>query len=462
MRLSDLLGMSLGSLFKRKARTILTVLGVIIGTVSIVVMISLGIGMKNSMLESVSQYGSLTTVEVEQPNRYSQEGTERSDKELEKLYIDDELVEEIKTFPHVTEVYPALNVDIILKSGQYYSYTTLEGRNINSLRSSGMKLGQGEFPKEGDPLSFIYGNMVLAYFSNPKTGYTPYWDTGKLLDIDLMGGSVFTVFEVDDYFGALNGGLDDDGVAVKMPKKYMIPTAGIVEGGPEDYNAFAWNVYCDIEPLKAELKRIYRGKAIPGQPVKKNGKPYKELFYSKLYVETDSMESVAEVQQMLQGMGYQTYSEAEWIEQDMQVMNIIQAVLGGIGAVSLFVAAIGITNTMMMSIYERTKEIGIMKVIGCRIRDIQALFLIEAGYIGFIGGTIGVTISYILSFVLNKIIAGSSIGEEMDIGAAGISQIPIWLGGVAIIFAVLIAMVAGFFPSLRAMKLSPLAAIRAE
>ena len=89
-----------------------------------------------------------------------------------------------------------------------------------------------------------------------------------------------------------------------MPKKYMIPTAGIVEGGPEDYNAFAWNVYCDIEPLKAELKRIYRGKAIPGQPVKKNGKPYKEIFYSKLYVETDSMESVAEVQQMLQGMGY--------------------------------------------------------------------------------------------------------------------------------------------------------------
>ena len=238
MRLSDLLGMSLGSLFKRKARTILTVLGVIIGTVSIVVMISLGIGMKNSMLESVSQYGSLTTVEVEQPNRYSQEGTERSDKELEKLYIDDELVEEIKSFPHVTAVYPALNVDIILKSGQYYSYTTLEGRNINSLRSSGMKLGQGEFPKEGDPLSFIYGNMVLAYFSNPKTGYTPYWDTGKLLDIDLMGGSVFTVFEVDDYFSSLNGGLDDDGVAIKMPKKYMIPTAGIVEGGPEVYNGY--------------------------------------------------------------------------------------------------------------------------------------------------------------------------------------------------------------------------------
>ena len=168
------------------------------------------------------------------------------------------------------------------------------------------------------------------------------------------------------------------------------------------------------------------------------------------------MENVSAVQQMISDMGYETYSSMEWIESDMQIMNIVQAVLGGIGAVSLFVAAIGITNTMMMSIYERTKEIGIMKVIGCRIRDIQALFLIEAGYIGLIGGTLGVGLSYILSVVINKIISGT------DMGFDNISRIPIWLGGVSVVFAILIAMVAGFFPSVRAMKLSPLAAIRAE
>ncbi|MCR5208777.1 MAG: ABC transporter permease [Lachnospiraceae bacterium] len=462
MRLSDLLGMSLGSLFKRKARTILTVLGVIIGTVSIVVMVSLGIGMKNSMLESVSQYGSLTTVEVQQPNRYSNDGKERSDKEMEKLFLTDALADEIRSYPHVVEVYPALRIPVILTSGQYYAYAELEGRDINSLKASGMKLGEGDFPKEGDPLSLIYGNMILTEFSNIKTGYMPYWDTGQLPDIDLMNGGVFTVFDVDGYFRMQGGGVDENGTVMKAPKKYVIPSAGIVEGGPEDYNAFAWQIYCDLEPLKAELKRVFRGKPIPEQPLKKGDKPYKEIFYSTLYVETDSMEAVAEVQQMLQSQGYQTYSEAEWIEQDMQVMNIIQAVLGGIGAVALFVAAIGITNTMMMSIYERTKEIGIMKVIGCRIRDIQALFLIEAGYIGFIGGTVGVIISYILSAILNKVVAGSSLGADMGLGTAGISQIPLWLGGVAVIFAVLIAMIAGFIPSLRAMKLSPLAAIRAE
>ena len=171
------------------------------------------------------------------------------------------------------------------------------------------------------------------------------------------------------------------------------------------------------------------------------------------------MDNVTMVQQIISDMGYNAYSNAEWIESDMKVMNIIQAVLGGIGGISLFVAAIGITNTMMMSIYERTKEIGIMKVIGCRIKDIQLLFLIEAGYIGFIGGGIGMVLSYAISYVMNKVLG---LGEMMFDEGAKLSVIPPWLALLAITFAALIAMLAGFLPSLRAMKLSPLAAIRAE
>ena len=118
---------------------------------------------------------------------------------------------------------------------------------------------------------------------------------------------------------------------------------------------------------------------------------------------------------------------------------------------------------MMMSIYERTKEIGIMKVIGCRIRDIQALFLIEAGYIGFIGGTVGIIFSYMLSGALNYLVSSSSVGQEMGFEAGmKLSVVPPWLALAAVVFAVFIAMAAGFLPSLRAMKLSPLAAIRAE
>ena len=207
------------------------------------------------------------------------------------------------------------------------------------------------------------------------------------------------------------------------------------------------------------LQREFKGRVIPGQPTRKNGKPYKDLFYSSLTVNIDEMDNVTSVQQIISDMGYQAYSNAEWIESDMQIMNIIQAVLGGIGGISLFVAAIGITNTMMMSIYERTKEIGIMKVIGCRIRDIQLLFLIEAGYIGFIGGGIGIALSYGISYVMNNVLG---LGSMMYEDGVNISVIPPWLALVAITFAALIAMIAGFLPSIRAMKLSPLAAIRAE
>ena len=90
----------------------------------------------------------------------------------------------------------------------------------------------------------------------------------------------------------------------------------------------------------------------------------------------DDTANVTTVQQMITDMGFQANSQMEWIEQSQQTYDIIQLVLGGIGAVSLFVAAIGIANTMMMSIYERTKEIGVIKVLGCDMGNIRNMFLI--------------------------------------------------------------------------------------
>ena len=147
------------------------------------------------------------------------------------------------------------------------------------------------------------------------------------------------------------------------------------------------------------------------------------------------------------------------MEQSEKQSKMIQAVLGGIGAVSLFVAAIGIANTMMMSIYERTKEIGVMKVLGCDMRAIRNMFLLESGFIGFMGGVSGVVFSYGVSLAMNRFL---SIGQTMTGMEGDISRIPLWLVFTAVGFAILVGMAAGFFPALRAMKLSPLAAIRNE
>ena len=118
------------------------------------------------------------------------------------------------------------------------------------------------------------------------------------------------------------------------------------------------------------------------------------------------MKNFNEVQKIINDMGFQANSNMDWLEQSQKQSNMVQAVLGGIGAVSLFVAAIGIANTMMMSIYERTKEIGIIKVLGCDMGNIRNMFLLESGFIGFMGGVIGIILSYGISFIANKFLSG--------------------------------------------------------
>ena len=117
-----------------------------------------------------------------------------------------------------------------------------------------------------------------------------------------------------------------------------------------------------------------------------NGKPYKYFIYNNARVKVDDLDSVETVSEQIRAMGFQTYSNAEFLETMQEQYFMIQAVLGGIGAVSLLVAAIGIANTMMMSIYERTKEIGVIKVLGCSLKNIKQMFLMEAGFIGLLGG----------------------------------------------------------------------------
>ena len=183
----------------------------------------------------------------------------------------------------------------------------------------------------------------------------------------------------------------------------------------------------------------------------------KEFCYSYAQLKVDDKDNVAQVANTIKEMGYNVETNAEMMDSVNRQMGIIQAVLGGIGAVSLFVAAIGIANTMMMSIYERTKEIGVMKVLGCSLGNIRGMFLMEAAFIGMFGGIVGNALSFLMSMVINALTANS---DMISTGGADISYIPIWLMLASIGFAMLVGIVAGYFPAKRAMKLSPLEAIR--
>ena len=446
MKFRDLLSMSLNNLKRRKLRTILTVLGVVVGTAAIVVMISLGVGMKELNRELIESYVSLTAINVS-TDMYGDTSTKKN-----PIYLTDEIIKQFSGIPHVTSVYPLLECQVMMRQGIYEGRFNIIGAPREYLEQ--IPLGQGQLSPQGsEELELIFGNMMIEQFENTKTK-RGYWETGELPDIDYIGNPMFVIFDVDQYYKAMN---KEEGA--KMPKKYLLHTAGVVPGTVEDYNVYAYSVYTDIEPLKIQLRKIFKKNPIPGQPTNKKGKPYPYIIYNRTVVNVDKIENVKAVQNLIANEGFQAQSNVDWLEQSQQQSGIIQAVLGGIGAISLFVAAIGIANTMMMSIYERTKEIGIIKVLGCDMKAIRNMFLLESGFIGFMGGIAGVSLSLLISVMMNRFL---DLGQAMTGKEGDISRIPPGLILAAIGFAVIVGMLAGFFPALRAMKLSPLAAIRNE
>ncbi len=453
MRKRDLLFMSWDSLMKRKIRTVLTILGVVIGIASIVIMVSLALGMMQQSMEQIEQYGGLRTIEVTEGS-----GSGGADEgNAVKYKPDDSTVETIRAMEHVTMVSPVLNTEVVLRSGAYvYPYASVRGYTLEALKDMKFEFAAGGLPEKGDQLKLIYGNHIREEFQEAATG-RGYWDTMKMPDIDFMKSTIFCIYDTDAYMDftdgdGLSGGEEDGGDKVTAPpKKYVMETAGeLIRKDEDDYSDSSFAIYCEIEAMKSQLKKVFRGKAIPGQPLKKNGKPYRQFYYNSVYVKVDSTDNVTVVEKQIRDMGFSTYSNSEWIEQTQAESRTRQTMLGSIGAVALLVASIGIANTMMMSIYERTKEIGVMKVLGCDMGDLFALFMLEAALIGFIGGVAGDLLSFIVSKVINTV-----TGETTTL-------IPLWLYLLGLGFAVLVGMAAGVYPSRRAMGLSPLTAIRNE
>lgn len=477
MSFYDLMSMSLGNLWRRKLRTILTVLGVLIGTTSIVAMLSLAFGMKQQMMEQYESMGSVTQINVS-PGGGMDSDSSGSQTDTSTMLTESNM-EMFQGMEHVKSVSPQLTFDGTMKSGRYSGYANMIGVDQSMLDSQ--ELDKGEVPKAGNSgtLQVLGGNQLLTGFGYVQGDeYVDYYSTGELPPIDLMtqihqlqvyndateSETVDQTASTDASTEDSSGDGDSDSArddAAAQPAEdnsmlnFRIKITGIMAGGLEEYNNYSQSLLVNLDDLKSYLTKNFGKGKIPGQP-KPNGKPLNEWVYTTIVVEVDQADNVEDVMKSIQDMGFSANSNKELIDSAQKSLQIVELVLGGIGMVAFLVAAIGIANTMMMSTYERTKEIGVMKVLGCDMRDIQKLFLAEAGFIGLIGGIVGLLLSCGVSSLINHF----SVGME---GIGGnISVIPWWLALAAVAFSTLMGMVAGYFPARRAMKLSPLAAIHTE
>lgn len=476
MRPSDIAAMCVQNLKRRRARTVLTALGVMVGTASIVIMVSIGFGLSEQTERTLAQMGDLTLVQI-----YGNQGGG-----ADAAKLDDEA---IQTFRHIDGVVAAsgkfdlnnYSFSTRLKAGlsdryQTYwanvvgldaasldavGYSPMEGEQIEAAAGASAGLSGQDVPAEALAGQWLAYNFVDSYRpegANQVDRYAfMYSDQGEYLGddvevpepyVDLLSCGPVTL-EITDW---------NDNVLASQ----QVVFTGVLK---EDYSR-GWETSEGLVMDTAVLRSLVR-RALDAQASSQDftGGSTSTDSYSNAIVKVEGIDRVAEVEEAIGAMGFNTYS-MESVRKPMEEQAAQQQLLlGGLGAVSLFVAALGITNTMIMSVSERTREIGVMKALGCYVGDVKALFLAEAAAIGLIGGVVGCLVSMAASVGMNLFSRQSFTFDDvvwsfMGGEAARMSVIPWWLYAFAVVFAMLVGLGSGYLPARKAVKVSAIEAIR--
>lgn len=504
MRISDIINLCRQSLSRQKARTRLTIMGVTIGCCAIVLMMSLGLGSNEQTKVMLSNMGDLTEINI-----WNYGGGKKNNA------ITKEVIEKLRAIPNVEMVSPKQemrvgNLSIAHGSGDRYmvEYPTMVGVAYDMPEKKKYELKSGEYLKSAGtgygrrPISVLVGERFYYGFKDSKRpegkNYRSYEDPKRYSEdgynMDRLS------YSTDDeekkpyeepFFSNMDAKLYmvmtvyDETSGQETSFRQEIKVVGIMKNNPSKDWMTGDGVFMSTEDMESCMRAVMGKKAF--NEAMKNG-------YNQVSIKADEIKNVKAIEKAIKEMGYEPSSMESIRESINKQTRQQQIMLAGLGGISLFVAAIGIMNTMIMSITERTKEIGIMKALGCYVNDIRKIFLVEAGAIGLIGGIVGIIISLVISFLINVagilgLVQSSSAGmigndasNEMgffqklsnihiDLGSiyAGLttpgnrtSIIPIWLVIFGLAFSTLIGLISGYQPANKAVKIPALEAIKHE
>lgn len=431
MKAGDAAIVCVGNLARRKGRTALTVVGVVIGVAALVMMVSLAIGLEREVLKIFQNEDSLRTIFVSR----IRPGATKGKKQLSlfdfgtlAVPITERDLEDLRKLPGVEYVRPDLNMLLHIEieddpdSGQDFvpvgGFLPQEAPRLRRYLIAGKPL------EDPDERAIYLSSRQLSIRFQKK----PEEIIGKRL--------VFARAFIPE---------DEE---APPPETMTYRVAGVLDS--EKLGIRGRELLVPMSRAM-ELRELTHGGNAPILL-------YKKGSYLSAEVYAKDMNAVDDLKKQLGNSGYQVLTTADIMGTVRTIFLIIQGFMGCIGAIGLIVSIFGIANTMAMAVLERTREIGIMKALGARSGDIGSLFLFEASAIGLLGGLAGLLFGKLGGDLLN-LVAHQLTDIPDDVSLFHVS---LWLAVGSVCFAIFVSVVAGLMPALRAARLDPVRALRYE
>ncbi len=468
MNYLDLIQMGFSNLWRTKLRSVLTILGVVIGIGALSSMISFGVGMQKNITDAFKKNDLFTSLNVTAKNINLEElssgniGDIKDKLEKPAIPLNDSVVNIIQKIPGVAVAFPEIGFPVRLN---------YKGKETN-VSLSAIPLGMKDFYPFNEIKigSFFMSDSSFQLILKEKTlkelGFrikTNKNDTstsnGKyiLLDADSVIKSSIEVISKDiDVRGILRNPFMALMGEPKLPfRDTVIPfkICGIIaENENFGFNRFGGGVYIPIETSR-KIPKLGFNNVWDLLGNKKQGDNY-----GSVYVRVKNIKQTQSVVDTLKHKGLNVFALSEQLKEIKRAFMIMDSLLGAIGLIALIVAALGIINTMLMSILERTREIGIMKSIGGSEGEIRVIFFVEAASIGLIGAIFGLGLGWIVTRIANVVM--NTQLRPQDLQPVDLFSFPLWLILGAIAFSVIISLAAGLYPAARAARVDPVKALR--